>query len=399
MTSTSTDRLYGLTTSVAVKPPCRAATTANVTLSGLQTIDGVALASGDRVLVKNQTSSVDNGIYVASTSTWQRAKDFDGSLDAVNGTQLLVTSGSTNSGNWRVSATDPVTIQSSAITFSRITQGTATDVPVTPSGNLSSSNVQAALLELQGDINTLNAGGAVAATSVSVTPSGNLASTTAQAAFLEHQGDIDALVAEDVSLQTQINAISVSSGFVTGDIKVSFNGSQSGWVVASGRTIGDASSSATERANADTSTLFAFLWNNFSDSICPVSGGRGANAAADFAAHKRITLLDCRDRSVIGKGDMGGAAAGRVTTTYGWDTTVLGSSGGAESHMLTVNEMPAHTHGVKVTSNPNDNGSFSATLFTGTGSRTTNNVTVSAGGSESHTNMQPGLVAYILIKL
>lgn len=75
---------------MAFKVPCRVATTAAITLSGLQTIDGVALAAGDRVLVKDQASSADNDIYVAATGAWVRAKDFDGSRDVVNGTKILI---------------------------------------------------------------------------------------------------------------------------------------------------------------------------------------------------------------------------------------------------------------------------------------------------------------------
>jgi hypothetical protein len=60
-----------------VKASVKAATTANITLSGEQTIDGVACVTGDRVLVKNQTNKTQNGIYTVSTTTWSRAWDFD----------------------------------------------------------------------------------------------------------------------------------------------------------------------------------------------------------------------------------------------------------------------------------------------------------------------------------
>jgi len=59
------------------KASCVAATTANITLSGTQTIDGVALIAGDRCLVKNQTAQADNGIYVVSASAWTRSTDMD----------------------------------------------------------------------------------------------------------------------------------------------------------------------------------------------------------------------------------------------------------------------------------------------------------------------------------
>lgn len=59
------------------RPDVIAATTANITLSGLQTIDTVALAAGDRVLVKNQTTAANNGVYIAGTGAWTRATDAD----------------------------------------------------------------------------------------------------------------------------------------------------------------------------------------------------------------------------------------------------------------------------------------------------------------------------------
>lgn len=69
MGSTITDRLAGVTASLASKAPVRAATTANITLSGAQTIDAVAVVADDRVLVKNQTDGTENGIYCVDPET------------------------------------------------------------------------------------------------------------------------------------------------------------------------------------------------------------------------------------------------------------------------------------------------------------------------------------------
>ena len=59
------------------KASCRVATTANITLSGTQTIDGVSVVGGNRVLVKNQSAAAENGIYVAASGAWSRAADAD----------------------------------------------------------------------------------------------------------------------------------------------------------------------------------------------------------------------------------------------------------------------------------------------------------------------------------
>lgn len=112
-----TDRRYGLIGNTAIKVPCRACSTSNITLSGEQTIDGVAIVTDDRVLVTAQTSSVDNGIYVADTGAWVRASDMDGTYDIVTGTLIKVNSGTANSGFWYVTTTGTPVIGTDAVDF------------------------------------------------------------------------------------------------------------------------------------------------------------------------------------------------------------------------------------------------------------------------------------------
>ena len=146
MASTATDVIDGVSSSVSIKAPVRVATTANITLSGFQTIDDVALAAGDenlRVLVKNQTSAVDNGIWIASTSAWSRAADFDGNRDVVKGTTVLVNSGTANGNKaFSVLTNDPIVIGTSSITFQQTPTigGDASSVSYTPPGG-SATNV------------------------------------------------------------------------------------------------------------------------------------------------------------------------------------------------------------------------------------------------------------------
>ena len=93
MTSTYTDRILGVASSLAIKTPTVVATTANIALSGLQVIDGVTLTEGNRVLVKDQTNPVENGIWNASSGRWARALDFNGARDVTEGTEIYVTRG------------------------------------------------------------------------------------------------------------------------------------------------------------------------------------------------------------------------------------------------------------------------------------------------------------------
>lgn len=118
MSSPTTARaLTGIST-LALKVPCKAATTAAITLNGEQTIDGVVCVTGDRVLVKTQTSGVENGIYVVDTGQWRRASDCDGALDLVYGSSLLVAQGTLNRGFWRCVTADPIIVDTTSLTFS-----------------------------------------------------------------------------------------------------------------------------------------------------------------------------------------------------------------------------------------------------------------------------------------
>lgn len=210
----------------------------------------------------------------------------------------------------------------------------------------------------------------------------------------------------------------------TGDLKHRLSvGPLTGWVRLNGRTIGTAVSGATERANSDTEALYTLLWNGLIDAICPVTGGRGISAAADFAANKPLGLPDFRGRTLAGLDDMGNSAANILSTNIfsisGQGPTVLGAKGGTERHAMTEGEMPAHAHGGEtsengahthtLTANTSNNGGPFATWFTGTSGSPNANPTssdgahkhtiASAGGGAPHPNVQPTALTTIYIKL
>lgn len=122
MPSQIVERLARIANTPAYKIPVRVATTANLaSLSTLLTVDGVTLVADDRVLVKDQTNTIANGIYVASTSDWTRASDANELRDLVNGSMVLVTNGSTWAlTEFRLSATNPVTPGTTALTWEEI---------------------------------------------------------------------------------------------------------------------------------------------------------------------------------------------------------------------------------------------------------------------------------------
>lgn len=91
-----------------IKNSVKAATTANITLSGTQVIDGVTLSAGDRVLVKDQTNASQNGIYVVAAGSWSRAADADQPAELNPGTFVFVEQGTVNDNTGFVVVSDSV---------------------------------------------------------------------------------------------------------------------------------------------------------------------------------------------------------------------------------------------------------------------------------------------------
>lgn len=98
----------------------RAATVEPIVLSGLQTVDGVELEAGDRVLVKDQGGGAANGPYVVATGAWVRAEDADTSAEVVNGVSFSVNEGDVNGGfEFELTTPNPITLGTTALVFTR----------------------------------------------------------------------------------------------------------------------------------------------------------------------------------------------------------------------------------------------------------------------------------------
>jgi phage-related tail fiber protein len=121
-----------------VKQSVRAATTANITLSGTQTIDGVALIAGDRVLVKDQSTASQNGIYVVAAGAWSRATDADTSTEVTPGMFTFIEEGSVNSDQgWVLATNGAITLGTTSLTFAQFSGAGsfAVDTTLSKSGN------------------------------------------------------------------------------------------------------------------------------------------------------------------------------------------------------------------------------------------------------------------------
>lgn len=124
------DIVDGLSSATGIKGPCAVATTANVTLSGEQTIDGVT-TDESRVLVKDQTDASENGIYVTSTGAWRRAKDFSRNNDVRKGSAVYVTDGA-GKGLYVLTTENPITIGDDDLVFEFVAlAGEAANPPLT----------------------------------------------------------------------------------------------------------------------------------------------------------------------------------------------------------------------------------------------------------------------------
>lgn len=103
-----------------VKESVRVATTANITLSGTQTIDGISLVAGDRVLVKDQSTASQNGIYDVAAGAWSRSEDADNApgSEVTSGMFTFVEEGSANAdAGFVLQTTGTITLDDTALTF------------------------------------------------------------------------------------------------------------------------------------------------------------------------------------------------------------------------------------------------------------------------------------------
>ena len=182
------------------KASCVAATTANITLSAPQTIDGIALVAGNRCLVKNQTAQADNGIYVVAAGAWTRATDMNLWAE-VPGAFTFIEQGTTLADTgWVCTSNAGGTLGTTAITFvqfagvGQYTAGTGltltgTQFSITNTGTAgsygSASSVPVITTNAQGQVTAVtNTAIAIAGSAVSGNITGNAANVTGTVAIL-----------------------------------------------------------------------------------------------------------------------------------------------------------------------------------------------------------------------
>lgn len=154
-----------------VKASVKAATTANITLSGAQTIDGVSIVAGDRVLVKNQSAPAQNGIYVAASGAWARSSDADTWNELVSAYTFVEEGATYADTGWVCTVNAGGTLGTTAVTWSQFSgagtyvAGTGltlagntfsiTNTAVTAGSYGSASNTLTATVNAQGQLTAL----------------------------------------------------------------------------------------------------------------------------------------------------------------------------------------------------------------------------------------------------
>jgi len=140
--SDATTKTYvdNLVTGLKTRTIVRVATTGNVTISSAlqsgQTIDGISLSNGDKVLVKSNTNQTQNGVYIVAGSP-ARDPEFD-TVNELAGQMIIVKEGSINADSFFLCTTDSGTIGSANITFTQVTPssgGTVTQVGIAQAGS------------------------------------------------------------------------------------------------------------------------------------------------------------------------------------------------------------------------------------------------------------------------
>jgi len=170
-------------------------------------------------------------------------------------------------------------------------------------------------------------------------------------------------------------------------------------IILNGTTIGNAASASSQRSNADCLFAFQYLWNNFSNTLCPVPGGRGANALADFNGNKQITVLDMRCASAMGVDAMGSGGTGFLNSVpvQSGSITLPGSVVGENLHTLITAELAVHSHANGLVDPTHQHGYIGSGPLTGTGTgatiamaNLTNLATNAANTGQSITNANAG---------
>ena len=285
-------------TGLTVHDFCRLATTGNISLSGSATIDGVSTSPGDRVLVKDQGSAANNGIYVVSGGSWSRATDMDTWAEVV-GAYTFIEEGTVNgSTGWVDTNSAGGTLGTTAITFTQF-----------------------------------SAAGTYSA-STGLTLSGTAFSITNTAVSAASYGSSTSIPSFSVNAQGQLTA-------AAGNAVVAPAGTLTGATLASGVTGSSLTGLGTVTSGTWTGTTIAVA--NGGTGSTTAAGARTALTAAKSGVNADITALESLTGTANGVGYLNGSSILTFGSGLTYNGSVLSVPGGITAPLTTSTGLPLTT--------------------------------------------------------
>lgn len=259
-----------------VKQSVRVATTTNITLSGTQTIDGVSVVVGDRILVKDQNTASQNGIYVVAAGVWNRSTDADSDAEVTAGMFTFVTEGTVNADSgWVLTTNDTITLNTTGLAFAQFSGAGQ----ITAGAGLTKSGTTLDVGGTSGRI-VVNADSIDLATVSQSDSSGSAGINFAQNVTRDSYGRVTGVVSADVrDATTSVKGIaSFDSGdfsVTSGAVSIKAGGVDNNQLANSSLTVG-----STNISLGATSTTLAGLTSVTSTSFVGALTGNSSSATA-----------------------------------------------------------------------------------------------------------------------
>ena len=335
------------------KASCQVATTANITLSGLQAIDGYTTLAGDRVLVKNQTTSSQNGIYLALASAWTRATDMDVWAEVAGAYTVILNGGQADTG-WVCNASTTGTIGTTAMPWVQFS-GSATYYAGT--GLTLASNT-------------------FSITNTGVTAASYGSASQTLTATVNAQGQLTSLAATSIAIaNTQVSGLGTMSTQSASSVSITGG-------AIDGTTLGATTASTVRGTTITATTQFTGAGTGLTGTATSLNiGGNAATATTASATTTAVTFNNAGAGGVSGSTFNGATALTVSYNTIGApSTTGSGASGtwaiGISGNAATV------TNGVYTTgsySNPTWITSISGSIVSGAVSTATTATNIAGG--------------------
>lgn len=290
------------------KDSCKVATTANITLSGTQTIDGVSVSAGDRVLVLHQSSSSANGIYICDAGSWSRSSDMAAGSDAA-GASMFIEQGTVNGemGFVCTSNKGADVVGTNDLTFSQYTGASniTAGAALSKTGDRLDVEVDDSSIEVSSDALRVKASGITDAMLAGSISNSKLSNSTISG----------------VALGSSLNALSASA---TGGLSLSANYNGSAAVSASINLDGSSLATGSNGLKVNTggiSTLMladdAVTSAKLADASVVTAALAGTSVTADKLADNAVTTAKIADSAVTAQKLAGSIPADKLTLGNG----------------------------------------------------------------------------------